>query len=95
MKIEVGQRFDFEIDREDVVGTDKGPIIATWYHLGNSIYVELALTKSLADEIRSYFISNSSKTALLSITRVSKTKYIVSPTVVLLNRKTKDLKQIK
>jgi hypothetical protein len=57
--------------------------------------VELALTKSLADEIRSYFISNSSKTALLSITRVSKTKYVVSPTVVLLNTRTKDLKQLK
>ena len=95
MKIEVGQRFDFEVDREDVMATDKGPIIATWYHLGNPIYVELSLTKSLTDKIRAYFYNTRSRSALLSIARISKTKYTVNPTVVLINRVKKDIKQVK
>ncbi len=92
MKIEVGQRFDFEVDREDVMSVDKGSIIATWYHLGNPIYVELSMTKSLAEEMRAHFYNTRSRTALLSVARISKTKYVVSPTVVLINRKAKDLK---
>lgn len=95
MKIEIGQRFDFEIDRDDIEGVENGSIIATWYHMGNQIYVELVVNKTLVGEIRTFFKSNKNETALISIARISKSKYIVSPTVVLVNRQLKDVKQIK
>ena len=95
MKIEIGQRFDFEIDREDVEDVDSGSIIATWFHMGNQIYVELVVSKTLVREIKNFFDTTKNKTALISIARISKTKYIVSPTVVLVNRQLKNLKQVK
>ncbi len=95
MKIEVGQRFDFEVDREDVENTESGSIIATWYHMGNPIYVELSVNKTMIHEIRSIFRNNRNKTALISIARISKSKYVVTPTVVLLNKQLKDVKQVK
>lgn len=95
MKIEIGQRFDFEIDREDVENVESGSIIATWFHMGNQIYVELMVSKSLVKEIRNFFKTNRNKTALISIARISKSKYIVSPTIVLVNKQLKDIKQIK
>ncbi|HLH85848.1 MAG TPA: hypothetical protein VKU79_03160 [Thermoplasmataceae archaeon] len=95
MKIEIGQRFDFEVDREDIESVESGSIIATWYHMGNPIYVELSVNRSLSREIRKVFRNNHNKTALISIARVSKSRYVVSPTVVLLNRAIKDVKQVK
>lgn len=95
MKIEIGQRFDFEIDREDVENVDSGSIIATWFHMGNQIYVELVVSKTLVREIRNFFDTTRNKTALISIARISKSKYIVSPTIVLVNKQLKNLKQVK
>ncbi len=95
MKIEIGQRFDFEIDREDVENVDSGSIIATWFHMGNQIYVELVVSKTLVKEIRTFFDTTRNKTALISIARISKSKYIVSPTIVLVNKQLKNLKQVK
>lgn len=95
MRIEIGQRFDFEIDREDVENVDSGSIIATWFHMGNQIYVELVVSKTLVREIKNFFDTTRNKTALISIARISKSKYIVSPTIVLVNRQLKNLKQVK
>ena len=95
MRIEVGQRFDFEIDREDIDDEDCNTIIATWYHDGNPIFVELYPTKSLLSELRKFFNTASERTALVSITRVSKTKYIVKPTVVVLNHRTSKLNELR
>lgn len=95
MKIEIGQRFDFEVDREDVEEVNEGSIIATWYHMGNPIYVELVVNKSMTREIRKLFRNNSRKSALVSITRASKSKYVVEPTVVLLNKQGKDITPLK
>ena len=95
MKIEIGQRFDFEIDREDVENVESGSIIATWFHMGNQIYVELMVSKTLVKEIKGFFKANRNRSALISIARISKSKYIVSPTVVLVNKQLKDIKQVK
>lgn len=95
MKIEVGQRFDFEVDREDVELVDEGSIIATWYHMGNPIYVELSVNKSLISEIRNVFRDNKRKNVLISIFRVSQKKYVITPTVVLVNRQMGGINQIK
>lgn len=95
MKIEVGQRFDFEVDREDVEETEEGSIIATWYHMGSPIYVELIVNKSLIREIRKIFKDNVRKTALVSITRVSKSRYVVEPTVVLVNKQGSGITTVK
>jgi hypothetical protein len=95
LKIEVGQRFDFEVDREDIEGADGDSIIATWYHMGNPIYVELKVNKSLLKEIDKFFTNNVKRTALISISRISKSKYAVTPTIVLLNRHQRDVKQLK
>lgn len=95
MKIEIGQRFDFEIDREDVENVESGSIIATWFHMGNQIYVELMVSKTLVKEIKEFFKTNRNRSALVSIARISKSKYIVSPTVVLVNKQLKDIKQVK
>jgi len=83
------------VDREDIESVESGSIIATWYHMGNPIYVELSVNRSLSREIRKVFRNNHNKTALISIARVSKSRYVVSPTVVLLNRAIKDVKQVK
>ncbi|MCL4420829.1 MAG: hypothetical protein M1477_03975 [Candidatus Thermoplasmatota archaeon] len=95
MRIEVGQKFDFEIDREDVEDEDCDTIIATWYHDGNPIFVELYPTKSLLSELRKFFNTTSERTALISITRVSKLKYIVKPTVVVLNHRANKLNELR
>ncbi len=95
MKIEVGQRFDFEVDREDVELVDEGSIIATWYHMGNPIYVELNVNKSLISEIRKVFSDNKKKNVLVSIFRISQKKYVITPTVVLVNRQMGGINQIK
>ena len=95
MKIEVGQRFDFEVDREDVELVDEGSIIATWYQMGNPIYVELNVNKSLISEIRKVFSDNKKKNVLVSIFRISQKKYVITPTVVLVNRQMGGINQIK
>ncbi|GGM73960.1 hypothetical protein GCM10007108_09910 [Thermogymnomonas acidicola] len=95
MKIEVGQRFDLEIDREDVEGENPGPIIATWYHMGTPIYVELSVNKSLLRALRDFFRKYGRKSAIVSIARVSRYRYEVTPTVVLLNRQGNDVRQMK
>ena len=95
MRIEVGQKFDFEIDREDIDGKDCNAIIATWYHDGNPIFVELYPTKSLLSELRKFFNTASERTALISITRISKSKYIVKSTVVVLNHRTNKLNELR
>ncbi|AKA49641.1 hypothetical protein IX51_11605 [uncultured archaeon] len=95
MKIDVGQRFDFEVDREDIEEIEEGSIIATWYHMGSPIYVELMVNKSLVKEIRKIFKDNLRKTALVSITRVSKSRYVVEPTVVLVNKQGNGITTVK
>ncbi|MCL4332092.1 MAG: hypothetical protein M1162_01045 [Candidatus Thermoplasmatota archaeon] len=86
MKIAVGQRFDLEVDREDIDNVQEGSIIATWYHMGEPIYVELQVNKSMLSEIRKLFLNKKQRSALFSITRVSTSKYVVEPTVVLLKK---------
>ncbi len=94
MRIEIGQRVDIEVDREDVERVSKGSIIATWYNMGIPIYIELFVNKSLISEIRKMFENNNRKTALISITRISKSKYVVEPTVVVLNKQRRDITPI-
>ncbi len=86
MKIEIGEKYDFEIDRSDIENVNEGSIIATYYNMGNPIYVELVINKSLGDEIRKFFINSNKKSALISITRISKLKYKITPTIVILNK---------
>lgn len=86
MKIAVGQRFDMEVDREDIENVVEGSIIATWYHMGEPIYVELQVNKSMLSEIRRLFVSEKQKSALFSIERKSNSKYVVEPTVVLVKK---------
>jgi len=95
LKIEIGQRIDVEVEREDVERVSKGSIIAIWYNRGVPIYVELFVNKSLVYEIRKMFANNNRKSALISITRISKSKYIVEPTVVVLNKQRTDLTPMK
>ncbi len=86
MKIEIGEKYDFEIERSDIENISEGSIIATYYNMGNPIYVELVINKSLGDEIRKFFINSNKKSALISITRTSKLKYKITPTIVILNK---------
>jgi hypothetical protein len=95
LKIEVGQRLEFEVDREDILGTNNTSIIATWYHLGTPIFVELAVSKTLMAELSKLFKGNDRKTALVSISRVSKAKYVVEPTMVLINSQRKNITPLK
>ncbi len=85
MKIEKGQRYDFEIYRDDLSSAGKS-IIATWFNNGNPVSVELAMNKSLLEELIRFFNRTSKKSALVSIERTSKSKYIISPTVVVVNK---------
>ncbi len=94
MRIEIGQRVDIEVDREDVERVSKGSIIATWYNMGIPIYIELFVNKSLISEIRKMFENNNRKAALISITRISKSRYVVEPTVVVLNKQRRDITPI-
>ena len=57
--------------------------------------VTLDVSKTMIQEIRKLFKNNRNKTALISIARISKSKYVVNPTVVLLNRQLRDVKQVK
>ncbi|MEM0155066.1 MAG: hypothetical protein QW597_00450 [Thermoplasmataceae archaeon] len=95
MKIEIGQRLEFEVDREDILEADSRSIIATWYHLGTPIFVELTVSKTLLAELRKLFKGNERKSALVSIARVSKTKYNIEPTMVLVNAPKKNITPLK
>lgn len=95
MRIEIGQRLEFEVDREDILGTNNTSIIATWYHLGTPIFVELAVSKTLMTELRKLFIGNDKKSALVSISRVTKTKYTIEPTMVLVNAQKRNITPLK
>ena len=86
MKIEVGEKYDFEIERSDIENVEDGSIIATYYSMGNPVYVELLINKSLSREIRKFFINTDKKSALISIYRISKSKYKITPTIVILNK---------
>ena len=86
MKIEVGEKYDFEIERSDIEDVEEGSIIATYYSMGNPVYVELLINKSLSREIRKFFINTDKKSALISIYRMSKSKYKITPTIVILNK---------
>lgn len=81
---------DLEIDREDLDYIEGNTVIATWYHLGNPIYIELSVNKSLIRELNLFFEKSGKKSALFSITRKSKTHYVIEPTVVLINRDRKE-----
>ena len=95
MKIEIGQRLEFEVDREDILETGSKSIIATWYHLGTPIFVELTVSKTLIAELRKLFRGNERKSALVSISRVSKTKYTIEPTMVLVNAPRRNITPLK
>lgn len=95
LKIEIGQRFDFEIDREDLNESGSGVIIATWYHNGTAIFVELYPNKSLLSSLKRYFETTAERTILVSIARISRLKYSITPTIVVLNNHQKDMTQIK
>ena len=86
MKIEIGEKYDFEIERSDIENVKEGSVIATYYSLGNPIYVELVINRSLSKEINKFFANSDKKSAIISIERVSKSKYRIIPTIVILNR---------
>ncbi|MEM0139231.1 MAG: hypothetical protein QXZ44_01260 [Ferroplasma sp.] len=86
MKIEIGEKYDFEIEKSDIENLARGSIIATYYNLGNPVYVELIINKSLSREINKFFANNNRKSGIISIERLSKSKYRISPTIVILNR---------
>ena len=86
MKLDIGQRLDVEIDLEDLFDQVDGKIIATWFHKGNPIYVELEVSTTLVKHILKYFETTKRRTALLSITRISQRKYEVHPTVVVISK---------
>ncbi len=86
MKIEIGEKYDFEIERADIESIEEGSIIATYYNMGNPVYVELLINKSMSREIKKFFINTEKKSALISIYRVSKSKYKITPTIVILNK---------
>ena len=86
MKIEIGEKYDFEMERSDIENVKEGSVIATYYSLGNPIYVELVINRSLSKEINKFFANSDKKSAIISIERVSKSKYRIIPTIVILNR---------
>jgi hypothetical protein len=86
LKIEVGEKYDFEIERSDIENVVEGSVIATYYRLGNPICVELIINKSLSREINKFFENTDKKSALISIERLSKAKYRITPTIVILNK---------
>lgn len=77
---------DLEIDRDEIFGDERKSVIATWYHLGNVIYIELQMTKSMLRAIRKMFDEKTGKSQIFSLTRVSKMKYIAEPTMVVLKK---------
>ncbi|MCL4314615.1 MAG: hypothetical protein M1454_02670 [Candidatus Thermoplasmatota archaeon] len=90
MKLAVGQKIDIEVDREDLeLAPVYRNIIATWYNNGNPIYIELEANKSMIKEIWKLFEGNEKRTELFSIYRASQKKYMVEPTMVLLNGSSK------
>lgn len=86
MKIEIGEKYDFEIEKSDIENVEEGSVIATYYNLGNPIYVELVINRSLSKEINRFFANSDKKSAIISIERLSKSKYRITPTIVILNR---------
>ncbi len=93
MKLSVGQRIDVEIDREDLeLAPAYNYVIATWYHKGNPIYVELETNKTMVREIWKVFDGNDRRSALFSIFRPSEKKYVVEPTMVILNGQSRNEK---
>ncbi len=80
----MGQKIDVEIDLEDLFDPVDNKIVATWFHRGNPIYVELEINQTLVKQILRQFESSRKRTALLSIKRVSPRKYVVQPTVVVI-----------
>jgi len=57
LKIEIGEKYDFEIERVDIENVEEGSIIATYYNMGNPVYVELLINKSLSKEIKKFFMN--------------------------------------
>lgn len=86
LHLQIGQRMDLEIERDEIMNGDIKSVIAIWYHLGNRIYIELAVTKNMLREIRKLYGESSCKSQIFSVTRLTKLKYNVEPTMVLLNR---------
>lgn len=80
----MGQKIDVEIDLEDLFDPVDNKIVATWFHRGNPIYVELEINQTLVKEILKQFENSRKRTVLLSISRVSQRKYTVQPTVVVI-----------
>ncbi|MCL5665693.1 MAG: hypothetical protein M1315_02515 [Candidatus Thermoplasmatota archaeon] len=85
VQLQIGQRIDVELDREEVV-MDRKSVLAIWYHMGKTIYIELNTNKSMLKEIRKSFSERNYKTQLLSITRISRKRYSVEPTMVVVNK---------
>ncbi len=77
---------DLEIDRDEIIGVERKSVIATWYHLGNVIYIELQMTRNMLREIRKMYEDRACKSQIFSLTRVSKMKYVAEPTMVLLKK---------
>lgn len=86
LQVQIGQRMDLEIDRDEIMDDERKSVIATWYHLGNVIYIELTVNKNMLKEIRKLFSDKPSKSQIFSITRLTKMKYLVEPTMVLLKK---------
>ena len=88
MRIEVGQKIDVEIDLEDLFDPVDNKIVATWFHKGSPIYVELEINQTLVKEIMRHFENTKRRSVLLSISRISQRKYLVQPTVVVVQTRT-------
>lgn len=85
MQLQIGQRIDVELERDEVI-LDRKSVLAIWYHMGRTIYIELNTNKSMLKEIRKSFFDRNYKSQLLSITRISRKKYSVEPTMVVVNK---------
>jgi hypothetical protein len=87
LKLEVGQRIDIEVDLEDLFDQVDNKIIATWFHKGNPIYIELEVSAALVKQILKYFENTKKRSALLSVTRVSQRKFEVQPAMVVVSKR--------
>ncbi|MHB8360480.1 MAG: hypothetical protein ACYDAO_01740 [Thermoplasmataceae archaeon] len=86
MEISVGQSIDIEIDNEDIMTGYKKNLIVTWYQKGFPIYVEMVLNKSFFTALKKYVSVAKGTNSIISVYRKSRTKYVIEPAIVIINK---------
>lgn len=86
MEISIGQKIDIEVDNEDLMGGYQKTVIVTWYQKGFPIYVELSMNKSLFSALKKHASESKSHNSIISIYRMGRTKYVVEPAIIIVNR---------